>query len=134
MTAPEESMRDMSVSMAGTSRTQVQFHMRLPEIPTPRNPSSSILPLPHLLQESSHLDFTAYHILHPRMFQHPPGRSALGAFLFEAVYHISISTMTPGCRWIVATYQNSIKDLKSSLHFTPAAGSSRSFGVGLFTM
>ena len=92
----KESIRDISIAIAGTSRAQVQFHMRRPEIPTPRDSSSSILPLPYLFQEGSHLDFTAYHILHPRMFQHPPGRCALGAFLFETVYYIS--KLPPGFR------------------------------------
>ena len=46
---------------------------------------SLILPVPHLLQEVSHVDLLGLHLDHPRVLEHAPGSGSARAFLFEAV-------------------------------------------------
>ena len=126
-----------------------------PFCPAHARRASSVLPVPHLLQELLHADLLAAHLHHPRVFEHAPRRRAAGGFLLEtAVHDISPglpqtsphkfqnqSLPTPRHKRSEggnATYQHSMKYLKLALHLIagsdPHAGSSFSFGSGWPTM
>lgn len=48
-----------------------------------------LLPIPYLLHEVGHVDLLVFHVLHPRMFQHPPGTRASRGFFFQARGRVS---------------------------------------------
>lgn len=47
------------------------------------NLPSSVLPIPHSLQELAHVDPLGFHIKHPRVFQHAPRGGASTAFFLQ---------------------------------------------------
>lgn len=93
---PQESTLVQS-SQEAPSPTKLNLNLNLHLFHPPPMPSSqtSILPVPNLPQECSHINLLGLHLYHPRMLQHPPRRSPPFRLLLQTTLDEILEALPP---------------------------------------